>query len=142
MALGLKWGYRCDPQSSGQPSVGSFRFRCRAGIVPVPVHASRAAGKSSSLSRNDAAVKYCIAANRELLDKVKSLQPETPALKGIFTLQPLPDAPGWNDLLVEPTAKHRGSLQALRAAIHEDDLATIILHFRDDRRAKGRHAFP
>lgn len=127
MALGLKRGDTVAILTQrGSPQWAFLDFGMQqAGIVPVPVHAS-CSRKELIFILNDAAVKYCIVANRELLDKVKSLQPETPALKGIFTLQPLPDAPGWNDLLVEPTAKHREALQALRAAIHEDDLATII----------------
>ncbi len=95
------------------------------GAVPAPVHASCSAAELLFIL-NDAAIQYCIVENRELLEKVKALAPEAPALKGLFTLQPLPDAPGWKDLIAEPTPKHLEALQALRAVIHEDDLATII----------------
>ncbi|MCB0582113.1 MAG: long-chain fatty acid--CoA ligase [Phaeodactylibacter sp.] len=127
MALGLKRGDRVAILTQrGSPRWNFLDFGMQqAGIVPVPIHSS-CSRKELMFILNDSAAQYCIVANRELLDKVKALQPETPALKGIFTLQSLPDAPGWDDLVALPTAKYLETLQALRAAIHEDDLATII----------------
>lgn len=127
MALGLKRGDKVAILTQrGSPRWNFLDFGMQqAGIVPVPIHSS-CSRKELMFILNDSASKYCIVANRELLDKVKALQPEAPALKGIFTLQPLPDAPGWDGLVAQPTAKHLETLQALRAAIHEDDLATII----------------
>lgn len=127
MALGLKRGDRVAILTQrGSPRWNFLDFGMQqAGIVPVPIHSS-CSRKELMFILNDSAAQYCIVANRELLDKVKALQPEAPALKGIFTLQSLPDAPGWDDLVALPTAKYLETLQALRAAIHEDDLATII----------------
>ncbi|MCO6493389.1 MAG: long-chain fatty acid--CoA ligase [Phaeodactylibacter sp.] len=127
MALGLKRGDRVAILTQrGSPRWNFLDFGMQqAGIVPVPIHSS-CSRKELMFILNDSAAQYCIVANRELLDKVKALQPEAPALKGIFTLQSLPDAPGWDDLVAQPTARHLETLQALRAAIHEDDLATII----------------
>ncbi|MCB0565956.1 MAG: long-chain fatty acid--CoA ligase [Phaeodactylibacter sp.] len=127
MALGLKRGDKVAILTQrGSPrwvflDIGMQQI----GVIPVPIHAS-CSREELTFILNDAAVQYGIVANRELLDKLKALQPETPALKGLFTLQELPDAPGWQDLIVEPTAKHLDALQGLRSAIHEDDLATII----------------
>ena len=127
MALNLKLGDKVAILTErGSPRWVFLDFGMQQiGVIPVPIHAS-CSREELLFILNDAAVQYCIVANRELLDKVKALQPEAPALKGLFTLQALPDAPGWNDLIVEPTARHLEALQGLRAAIHEDDLATII----------------
>ena len=127
IALGLKRGDTMAILTHrGSPQWAFLDFGMQqAGVIPVPIHAS-CSSEELIFILNDAVVQYCIVENRELLDKVKALQPEAPHLKGIFTLQELPDAPGWNSLVAEPTTKHLEALQALRAAIHEDDLATII----------------
>ena len=95
------------------------------GVIPVPVHASYRPRDIIHIF-TEAKISYCVVSNRELLEKVEGLRAELPLLKGIFTLQELPDAPSWTQLRKEPSSKHREAFQGLRAAIHEDDLATII----------------
>ncbi len=127
MSLGLRRGDKVAILTyRGSPRWVFLDFGMQqAGIIPVPIHAT-CSREELIFILNDASVVYCVAENRELLEKVKALQPEAPGLRGIYTLQQLPDAPGWNDLVIEPTAKHLEALQGLRAAIHEDDLSTII----------------
>ena len=127
IALGLKRGDKMAILTHrGSPQWVFLDFGMQqAGVIPVPIHGS-CSREELAFILNDAAILYCIVENRELLDKVMALQSEVPSLKGIYTLQPLPDAPGWESLTAEPTTKHLETLQALRAAIHEDDLATII----------------
>lgn len=97
----------------------------QAGFVPVPMHSSSSQEELRYILR-DAAVKYVVAATREALERVLPLQGELPALQGFFCMQDLPDHPGWAQLLLEPAPAHQEQLQVLRAAIHEDDLATIV----------------
>lgn len=127
MALGMRRGDKAAILTHrGSPQWAFLDFGMQqAGIIPVPIHSS-CSREELIFILNDASVLYCIVENRELLEKVKALRPEAPALKGIYTLQPLPGTPGWRDLITEPTSRHLEALQALRAAIHEDDLATII----------------
>jgi long-chain acyl-CoA synthetase len=106
------------------------------GVIPVPVHASSSSEEIIHIFK-EANILYAVAANRELLEKLQALKPELPMLKGIFTLQKLPDAPGWEQLIREPSAKHLEALQGLRAAIHEDDLATIIYTSGSTGKPKG-----
>jgi len=106
------------------------------GVIPVPVHASSSREEIMYIFK-EAAISYCVVSNRELLEKIQSIEPELSLLKGIFTLEKLPDAPGWGQLVKEPSAKHQEAMQGLRAAIHEDDLATIIYTSGSTGQPKG-----
>ncbi len=97
----------------------------QAGIIPVPIHAASSVEEVHYILQ-EAEVLYCVASNREQYERVMALKPRLPRLKGCFSISTLPDAPSWEQLAVEPTPRHLEALQALRAAIHEDDLATII----------------
>jgi long-chain acyl-CoA synthetase len=106
------------------------------GVIPVPIHATVTREELEFILK-DAGVKYCIVGNRELHDAVKAVESNVLSLKGIYTLEPLPDIPGWEDLLSQPMEKHLEALQGLKAAIHEDDLATIIYTSGSTGQPKG-----
>lgn len=106
------------------------------GVITVPVHATVTRDELEFILK-DAGVLYCIAGNRELHDAVKAVENNVLSLKGIYTLEPLPDIPGWEDLVRYPAEKHLEALQGLKAAIHEDDLATIIYTSGSTGQPKG-----
>lgn len=95
------------------------------GVVVVPIH-STLSDKHLLHILAEAEVQYCFVSKRELYEKVQKLEGQTPRLKKIFTMEQLPDLPGWEDLVIQPTEKHYEAFQTIRAGIHEDDLATII----------------
>ena len=95
------------------------------GLVVVPIHSS-ISQEHLEFILNQAAIKYCIVSNRELYERLVAAKDNAKGLKGIFTLEKLPDILGWENLVKVPTEKHLEAFQGLRAAIHEDDLATII----------------
>ena len=95
------------------------------GVVVVPIHAA-ISKKDLEFILNDAEVKYCIVSNRELYERVTAARENAIGLKGIYTLEKLPDVPGWDNLVKVPNEKHLEAFQGFKAAIHEDDLATII----------------
>lgn len=95
------------------------------GVITVPLHATL--GRKELLYiLQDAEIKYCIVQDRELHAKVKEVQANVLSLKGIYTITEQPDLPHWKALMTMPTAKHLADIQAFKAVIHEDDLATII----------------
>lgn len=95
------------------------------GVVVVPIHAAIDKQDLIYILR-ETEIRHCIVTNRELYNKVQSIREEVPILQKVFTLEKLPDIPGWDDLIREPTSKHYEKFQTYKAAIHEDDLATII----------------
>jgi long-chain acyl-CoA synthetase len=108
----------------------------QAGLVPVPIHSSCSQEELRYILR-DSAARFCVAANREAVEKVTAVKEDAPALSEIYSMVHLPDFPSWEDLLTEPTATHLETLQVLRAAIHEDDLATIIYTSGTSGQPKG-----
>ena len=80
---------------------------------------------------NESQAKYCIVSNRELLERVEEVREDCLQLKGIFMMKKLPDVPGWDRLTTHPTAKHMEAIQGFRAAVHEDDLVSIVYSFHD-----------
>jgi long-chain acyl-CoA synthetase len=127
MDLGLKRGDKVAiiaPGGSPQWLFLDFGMQ-QAGIIPVPIHAACSMEEVHYILQ-EAEVLYCVASNREQYERVMVLKPRLQKLKGCFSISTLPDAPSWEQLVVEPTPRHHEALEALRAAIHEDDLATII----------------
>lgn len=95
------------------------------GVIVVPIHAAISASELSYILK-DAEVKACIISTKELYQKVKSVADQLLHLKQLFCTEPLLDVLGWPALSLEPTDKHLEAFEGLKAAIHEDDLATII----------------
>jgi long-chain acyl-CoA synthetase len=95
------------------------------GLVVVPIH-STVSEEHLLHILTEADIQLCVASKRELFQKADRVRPQAPELKHLFTMEQLPDLPGWQDLILEPTDKHFESFQTIRAGIHEDDLATII----------------
>jgi long-chain acyl-CoA synthetase len=95
------------------------------GVIPVPIHAA-SSNEELFYILQEAEVLYCIAANREQYERALALQPRLAHLRGCFAISALPDAPSWEQLTTTPTPRHLEAMETLRAAIHEDDLATIL----------------
>ncbi|MEL6862793.1 MAG: long-chain fatty acid--CoA ligase [Bacteroidota bacterium] len=95
------------------------------GLVVVAIHANFQTADLKHIFR-DAAIKYCFVSTRVLYDKVAALQEEVKTLKKVYTLHRISELPNYTDICREPMAEHLADFQGLKAAIHEDDLATII----------------
>ncbi len=95
------------------------------GVIAVPIH-SVIGEKELEYILKDSEVKFCITSSKELHKKVDKVFEKVLSLKKIFCLENLSNVPGWNALITEPTERHLEVFQGLKAAIHEDDLATII----------------
>lgn len=106
------------------------------GVVVVPIHGTVSRTELESILE-DSGCLYCLVADRELYQLVESIRGNTPNLKGIFSLEAAPDIPVWDFLGPPPNEKHMEALQGLRAAIHEDDLATILYTSGTTGKPKG-----
>jgi len=111
---------------SGHPYWSFIDFGAlQIGLVVVPIHAS-IQRKDLLYILKQAEIKYCFVANRELYKLVHEVKAEVKSLKKIFSFRGLPDTTSLEDIWVTPSAKHLETIQTFKAAIHEDDLATII----------------
>ncbi|MBV9987708.1 MAG: long-chain fatty acid--CoA ligase [Chitinophagaceae bacterium] len=74
----------------------------------------------------DAAVKYMFVSSQELLDKVKSIAPNIPSLKTIYTFDQVAGAPHWLEVLQMADEASLQQMNMIKAAIPVSHLATII----------------
>ncbi len=95
------------------------------GVVVVPIHASIKATELTFILKQ-AAVKYCFVATPDLQELLEKVRPNTPALQEVYTLKERPGFPFWKQLLLPPNATQLKIIQEKKAAIKEEDLATII----------------
>ncbi len=126
MELGLSRGDRVavlSPAASPRWLFLDFAMQ-QLGILGMAVHPSTPPDQLERLLL-EADARACLAANRELYDKVASVRHKVLGLKYVYTMLDLPDMPGWSDLLREPTERHLETLHSTRAAVHEDDPAFI-----------------
>jgi len=87
---------------------------------------------------NHAEVKYVIVSNKEIYDKVQHVKSEVPSLKDVFSFETIAGARNWDEIM--ELGKDTGLQDAVeerKAAVKEDDLATIIYTSGTTGRPKG-----
>ncbi len=106
------------------------------GVIVVPLHTSIA---DTSLHHilQEAELLYCFVANEDLYQRVQNLQAQLPRLQGIYTLQKVNTLPHWESLRQSPSKGQCEQIDARKAAIRPDDLATIIYTSGTTGRPKG-----
>lgn len=75
---------------------------------------------------NDAQVKYIFVSSKDLYDKIKSIQPNTPSLINIYSFDKLEGVSHWTELLKPIDDAVTQQVEASRASVTENNLATII----------------
>lgn len=106
------------------------------GAVLVPLYPNTST-KEIELIMNESAVKYMFVSNKEHCDKVRIVQPNTPALKGVYSLDDTPGCTNWTSLLKPLPSDYVQTIAAISSKIKEDDLATIIYTSGTTGRPKG-----
>ena len=92
------------------------------GAINIPVYPTISPGEYEYIF-NDSEVQYAFVGANDLVDKVKTAQPNIPSLKGIYTFDEEIDAPLWTSIFSEEGMEE---VEARKAAIKSDQLATII----------------
>lgn len=125
--LGLRRGDRVAVMVSGACPQWSFLDLglLQLGLVSVPVSPAVPRARLQ-LMLNETEARYCFVDNREQYQMIAGFRGGLPHLLEVFTIEQLPDLPSLEEVLQTPTPKHEEQFQALRASIHEDDLATIL----------------
>lgn len=87
---------------------------------------------------NHAECKYCFVSDKELLDKITSIQDKLPHLIGIYTFDNVPFAHSWKEIWdLGENADNQQDVENRKQSIQEDDLATIIYTSGTTGRPKG-----
>jgi long-chain acyl-CoA synthetase len=82
-------------------------------------------------------LEVCIVEDRLLYDRLVALSPSVLSLKIIYSLAELPNVPYWNTQSITAVPTQLANLQAVRASLHEDDVATIVYEASIDGTPKG-----
>lgn len=81
---------------------------------------------------------YCIVSDKELLDKINSIKQNVPMLKEIFSFDKIEGCRNWEEILeMGKDDSNLAEVDALKAGITEDDLATVIYTSGTTGRPKG-----
>ena len=138
----LEWGMHKGEKAAiltkiGHPTWNFLDFGMQQiGVAVVPLHATSTDSELKHML-SESGVRCCFVADRELFDRIDAIKPQLPQLEGLFTFKNVPDLPNLPNLCVEPSSRHLEEIQALKAAVHEDDLATIIYTAGSTGRPKG-----
>lgn len=97
----------------------------RIGAVLAPVYPTIASHELEFIL-NDAGVRFLFVNDKDLFHKVEEIRAKVPCLKEVFTIEPVPGARNWTELLVTPTAEETAKLKCIQDSISEEDLATVI----------------
>ncbi|WP_366524733.1 long-chain fatty acid--CoA ligase [uncultured Pontibacter sp.] len=133
LALGISRG---DGTTEGRDKIAIISHNCpewmlvdmaiqQTGAVSVPVYPNINNSELQFILQ-DASVKIVFVGDAALYEKLQSISSGLPALKDMYTFEPVPEAKNWQELLVEPTPAAAQQVQQRRAAVNETDLATIL----------------
>jgi long-chain acyl-CoA synthetase len=95
------------------------------GLITVPIHAITPLEELIYIL-NDCEARACFVSDGNIYAMLEAVREKIPLLERIYSIREEEDLPHWEEILSEPLARHLEKIQSFRAAIHEDDLATII----------------
>ena len=96
-----------------------------AGGVDVPMYPTISQADYTFIL-NDAGVRFCFVSDPELRDKMEALSADVPSLEGVFTFTPTEGSACLDDVVARATDAHCAELETRKAAVREEDLATLI----------------
>lgn len=97
----------------------------QVGAISVPVYPTISKDDYQFIF-NDAEIKICIVANKELFDKVDQVRKNIPSLQNIYSFDEVGGALDWEILFETPDATLDKELELRKAEIKTDDLVTFI----------------
>jgi len=95
------------------------------GAILVPVYPTTNPNELQFIL-NNAEVKCMFVSSEELLEKVKSICPNVPSLRNIYSFDKIKDQPHWTEVTKLATDATLQRVEEIKSSISEDHLATII----------------
>ncbi|PSL44181.1 long-chain acyl-CoA synthetase [Chitinophaga niastensis] len=97
----------------------------QTGAILIPVYPTTNPAELQFILK-DSAVKYIFVSNKELLDKVLSIQEGVPSLQHVYTFDEIPGATHWSTVTDLATNELLAHVETLKASIDRHHVATII----------------
>jgi len=96
------------------------------GAVTVPIYPTITAPEYEYVL-NHSESQYCFISDVEILEKLNTVRKNIPALKEVYSFDSIPNCTSWTSLLSEEEdSKTQELVEAAKAAVDSEDLATII----------------
>ncbi len=108
----------------------------QAGAIDVPVYPTISEDDYEYIF-NDASVSYCFLSDQGLYDKVKAIQSKVPTLKEIYSFEDIEGCKNWNEVLELGANPDIDAIEAIKAEVKEEDLATLIYTSGTTGKPKG-----
>jgi long-chain acyl-CoA synthetase len=96
-----------------------------AGCIDVPMYPTISQADYEFIL-TDSGMRFCFVSDVELRDKIEALRPSIPTLEAVFTFSPTEGSVCLDEVVARAKDSHCAELEARKAAVGEDDLATII----------------
>ena len=126
LKLGVKPGDKIAMISNNRPEwnivdIGVLQI----GAVDVPIYPTITEADYKFIL-NHAEVKFVIVSNQDLYTKVSNIKGDVPSIENVYTFDQVAGAPNWNDIVNLDPNGDLSAVEALKATIKTDDLATLI----------------
>jgi len=137
LELGLKVGDKVALISNNRPEwhIADLGI-ISAGMINVPIYPT-ITEEDYQYIMNDAEVKLCLVSDQELLDKVSAIKEKVPSLSSIYSFDTLSNCEHWSVVKQKGEGKNNEKIEQIKAAVKEEDLATLIYTSGTTGRPKG-----
>jgi len=96
------------------------------GGIDVPIYPTMTADDTEYILNHSESV-YCFVSNEELFVKVSKVKSRVPSLRGVYSFEQVAGANNWQEVIdAGKNSNSQAEVDALKAVVKEDDLATII----------------
>jgi long-chain acyl-CoA synthetase len=127
LQLGIKPGDKIATISNNRPEWNFVDMGVlQVGAVHVPIYPTISESDYKYILGHSE-VKYVFISGKEILRKIEHILPDIPAIKGVYTFKPIDDVKLLEDLIENGRSNPQPEkLEALKAGVKPDDLATLI----------------
>lgn len=107
------------------------------GAINIPIYPT-ISSEDYAYILNHSETTYCFVSDKEVLEKVRAIESQCPKLKGVYSFDKIKGCDHFESLLSKkPTKAQTQEIEARKAAIKSEDLATIIYTSGTTGKPKG-----
>ncbi len=126
LKLGIQPGDKIGLISNNRPEWNFMDLGIlQVGAIDVPIYPTASEADYTYII-NDAQIKIMVVSDEELYQKVIRVKGECPSIQHVFTFNQVKDAKHWSEITTLGEDGNQDDVEALKANVREDDLATLI----------------